>query len=209
MRKVETQTVTGHQRTCLLYMIAQNHTQGFLQQMGGTVVLAGVDPVLLIHGQGYLVAHLEHTALHGSHMADLAAQQMDHIFYLKLCVRQGNRSDVRLLSAHGGIERGLVHENRCVLALGDGLYHSLLGGEHRDGRLVNQVVITHKDRSHGRVDLLVYGSVCAHIVCRLPGAAGFLSLHIHGSLEAFLIHQEALLLQDLFCQIQRESIRII
>ena len=112
--------------------------------MGSTVILAGVDPVLLIDSQCHLVSHFKHTAGNGSHMADLAAQQMDHIFYLKLCIRQGNRSDICLLSAHGCIERRLIYKDGCILTLGDGLYHSFLRCQHADRRFANQVVISDK-----------------------------------------------------------------
>ena len=45
MGKVKAQPVRCHKRTLLLYMGTQNRFQGFLQKMGGTVVLTGIRTV--------------------------------------------------------------------------------------------------------------------------------------------------------------------
>ena len=46
MGEVKTETSRIHVGTGLLHMIAKHHAQGFLEQMGGAVILAGQLAVL-------------------------------------------------------------------------------------------------------------------------------------------------------------------
>ena len=71
------------------------------------------------------------------------------------------------------------------------------------------MIIAYKLSSNRGIDLVIYCSICAHVVCYFTGITGLFPLLIHSSLEAILVYLVSLFLQDLFCQIQRESISII
>ena len=60
-----------------------------------------------------------------------------------------------------------------------------------------------------RIDLVIYRSVCSHIVGGLTGTSCFRTLLFHCCTEAFLVHAAAFLLEDLFGQIQREAVGIV
>ena len=74
---------------------------------------------------------------------------------------------------------------------------------------MDQMVISHEFCGDCRVDGLVNGHICAHIVGGLSGLSGFFLLLLHAGGKALFIHLEGPFLQDLLCKIQREAVGII
>ena len=56
---------------------------------------------------------------------------------------------------------------------------------------------------------IVDRSVSAHVVCGFARSPGPFSLFLHAGSKCILIHGISLFFQDLFCQIQRESIGVV
>ena len=177
--------------------------------MRGTVVLTGTAPSSGIYGQRHGVAHLEHTAGHFAHMAHLAAQKLNRILHLEHTVIRGDAAGIAFLSAHGGIERRPLHDHRTNFAVCQRFHQLRLRGQYRHLRVKSQIIISHKFRCNSRIDGLIHRHVRPHIVGRLAGLAGLVLLLLHTCLKAVLIHRKALFLQDLPCQIQRESVSVI
>ena len=209
MREVKTETIRCNQRALLLYMAAQHRLQRLLQQMGRAMVLAGVCVLLRCHLQGYLIGYLEHTLGHTSHMANLAAAELDGILYLELAVLGTDHTGITLLTAHGSVERGLLYENGSALAVGQRLCQLAVGGQYGNLGLCGQAVIAYKGRSHLRIDLIVHGSVCAHVVGHRAGLSCLDTLLLHGCLKTILVYGKSLFFQDLLGQVYREAIGII
>ena len=65
-------------------------------------------------------------------MTYLSAQKLHRILHLKAAVPGGNRAGIPALSAHGGIEGGLVHDDSARLPVSQSLHQLLLGGQNRD-----------------------------------------------------------------------------
>ena len=115
MSKVKPESSRSHQRTFLFYMRTQYLFQCFLQQMGSTVILAGILSGSLIHSQLYCIAGADHTGNHGSHMTVFAAAQLDGLFYHKGAVFCGDHTGISFLTTHGGIERSLFYKDGSLL----------------------------------------------------------------------------------------------
>ena len=182
-------------------MFAQHFPQSFLQKMGCAVVLAGTHPARLIHVERCPVAGLQHTLCHSADMAHLAAEQFYGIFYFEFSLCGGDHAVVSRLSAHGGVERRLLHKDRAHFAVRQRIHDLCLRRHHRDLRVVHQPVISHKLCCDGRIDGLIDRGVRAHIICHFAGSAGLLLLLLHAALKALFLHGEAFLLQNFLCQI--------
>ena len=76
--------------------------------------------------------HPEHSSHHAAHVAHLTALKGDGVLHLELAVRALDHAGVRLLAAHGGVERGLLHHDGACLAVGEGLHQLRLRGEGRN-----------------------------------------------------------------------------
>ena len=126
MRKVETQTVCRYKRTSLFHVASQYQTQCLLEQVGCTVILAGLDTVLRIYLQGNGIAHLEHALRHPAYMTDLSSLEMDDILYGKFTMRSDDRAGISLLAAHGCVERRHIRNDGALQAIGQ-RFHNLVG----------------------------------------------------------------------------------
>ena len=142
-------------------------------------------------------------------MADLSALKVNGVLNLELAVFIGNDTLIALLAAHGAIESGFICDNGSGLAVCKRLYKLLLCSQNGNLRIHAQLVIAYEFRGNSRIDGLVYGHVCTHVVGCLAGLAGLVLLLLHGSIKAFLINAAALFLQDLSCQIQREAVGVV
>ena len=209
MGKVKTESVFCHKGARLLYVSAENRAQGLVKQVCGRVVSGRELSVLLIHGERHLIAYLEHSLCDSSHMAYLASLELDCILYLKGAVLCGDHADICLLSAHGGVEGGFLHNNRSVLSVRQSLHKLVLRGEYGDLRLMHQPVVPHKLCGDSRIDGLVNRHVCSHIVCGLSGCPGRILLLLHAGSKALLVYGEVSLLQNLLGQIHREAVGVI
>ncbi len=209
MRKVKAQTVRRHQRSLLLHMIAQHQLQRLLQQMGRAVIPAGIRAPCAVHLQGHQISRLDQAGIHMSHMAHLAAQEPDGVFHNEHRIAAEDRSLISLLPAHGGIKRRLFHEDGTHLAFRQSFRQFRIRRQHRHLRRLLQTVIAHELRRHGGVDLIIDRGIRAHVIGHLMGLLRQTPLLFHTRPEAVLIDIITFFLQDLFCQIQRESIGIV
>ena len=86
--------------------------------MGSTVILAGVDPVLLIDSQCHLAPHFKHTAGNGS-LHDRSCRPVDGSYlYLKSLHPKCDLTNITLLSTHGCIEWRLIYKDGSSLSIG-------------------------------------------------------------------------------------------
>ncbi len=190
-------------------MAAQHFPQRLLQKMGRTVILAGVPSSCGIHCQNCGIAHLDTAFRHPADMSHLAAQQFDGVLYLKFPVSRGNHTDIALLTAHGGIERGLLHDHRADLVFRKLIHQLRLCGKHRDSGIICQIVIANKLRANGGINGLIHRHVRAHVIRHFTRFARLVFLLLHTRRKAFLVHRKALLLQNLSGQVEWETKRII
>ena len=206
--EVETEPVGLHQGTGLMDMVAQDLAQGGVQQMGGGVGphdgLAAAGVHLSLDG----VPQLEHAAgqLAGVHI--LAALVLLHIRDLEDRAARAQRAVVGGLTAHLGVEGGLVqHDN--------GLHagHQLLSllifhhNGHDPGVGDGQRVIAHE---LGLGDLLAeLHAGPAQIAQGLPGLPGPLALLVHLLVELRLVQLHALLLHHLQGQVHGEAVGVV
>ena len=136
MAEIETQSVSVYKGAFLLHMGAKHAAQGFLEKMGGAVIFTGIASVFLIYLKRHLISDLQHPFYHASDMAHLAAEKLNGVLHLKFAVRAGNDSIVAALSAHGGVKRRLLHDNRARLAVGQCTDQLRFRGEHRNFRII-------------------------------------------------------------------------
>ena len=209
MGEVKAQAGGGYQRTFLLHVGAQNGLQSLLQQMGGTVVLAGVRAACRIHLKGHLVIYGNHAGFHHAHMAVFSAPQMDGILHTEQAVFGADHAGIAFLSAHGGIEGSLLHENGSPLSFHQSIHQLIFCGKHRYLGSILQSVVTGKFGGDRHVNLIVDRGVRTHVVGHLTALSGAGPLYLHLLFEAFFIDGIALLLQNLLGQIHGESIGII
>ena len=209
MGEVETSTLSVLIGTGLLHMAAQHLSERFLQQVCCTVVLTGAVPPGTVHRQSHLIAYLEHALCHPTYMSHFAAKEFHGILYLKFAVRRGDNTQVSFLSAHGSIEGCLLHDHRTYFTVRQRFHQLRLRGEHRHLRFKGQSIISYKLSRNRRIDGLIYRHIRSHIVGRLAGFASLVLLFLHTCLKSVLVHRESILLQDLLCQVERETVRII
>ena len=69
-------------------------------------------------------------------------------------------------------------------------------------------IIADKSGCQGCVELLV-DIIASHVVCSFAGTSRCLSLNLHCLMETILIDGESLVIKDLLCQVDRESVGII
>ena len=104
-------------------MLSKNHSQRFLKQMSCTVILLCGTARRLADLHCNSFTDRKHTAGHITYMANLSALQMNRILYYKTAARAGNHTSIASLSAHSGIKRRFLHQNRSVLSICQRLYN--------------------------------------------------------------------------------------
>ena len=106
MGEIKAQMMGTHQRTLLLHMLTQYGTQGFVQQMGGSMVAGGVLPA----GNIDLGNHRTRQDLSAGYCSDMDKEipALDHITHFHLKVVIVDLSGISHLSARLSVERGLV-----------------------------------------------------------------------------------------------------
>ena len=142
-------------------------------------------------------------------MAHLAAAQLNGVLYNEPGISQLDHAFIAFLSAHGSVERSLLHKYGSLLVLCQCLHDLCICGENCDLGLMGQIVISHKLSCDFRVYFIIYGSISSHIIGHFAGLSGLFPLFFHGCFETSLINSDPFFFQDLLCQIQRESIGII
>ena len=167
--------------------------------MGSTVVLTGIAAVLGIHLQGYGIAHFNHPSGHLTNMTDFLTGKFYCILYFKLSFRSGNHTDVCILTTHGRVEGGLLHDNGSHLTIRQGFHQLCFGGQYTYSGVMHQSVIAYEYGSDGRVNGLVYGHISPHVIRYLTGLSCRLSLIQHSFLKAFLIQSHSTFFQNLPC----------
>ena len=207
--EVKPQSLAVHIGTGLLHMSAQHLSQCFLQQMGSAVVLTGSRTVSVVYGKSRHIPRLNHAPCNRTDMPYLAAHKLHGILHFKAAVRRGNHTDIRILAAHGGIERCLLHNNRTHIPVGQRLHQFRLRGQHRNLGIVLQPVIPYKFGSDLRSNGFIHGHIGSHIISHFTSLSRRLLLLLHTEVKAFLVNGKALFFQNLSGQIHGETIGII
>ena len=190
-------------------MRTKNCFQGFLKQMGCTVVLAGICTACRTNFQCHSFTFGNHTGFHRSYMTVFAAAKLDGVFYTKYTVFCRDHTFITFLTTHGSIEWSMFYENRSALAFHQRIYNLCIGCHNSYFGSIFQFIITCKFCCYGSIDLIVYSCICSHIIGHFTGCTGTLSLSIHLCFKAIFVDLVSLFFQNLFCQIHRESISII
>ena len=142
-------------------------------------------------------------------MTVFAATKFDGIFYTEYTVCSGDHTGVTFLSTHGSVERCLFYKDGSFLTFHQGIHDLCLCGQNSYFGGSFQFVISVKFGCDIAVDLIVYSCICAHIVADCTAFSCTFSLHFHLFFEAVLINSVSFFFQNLFRQIDWESIRII
>ena len=209
MTEVKAQTLGVHIGAGLFHMITQHFAQRLLQQMRSTVIAGRRSTAGRIDLHLDRIAQTENTFSDIADVADLFALQLDRVFYHKLtAVQLQDTAGIALLAAHGGVERCRFGEDRALVAFSQ-LADDLVRGQRCDHGFAPQLGIAGEFTVQIGRQFLVHRHISAHVVGPLAGAAGRLLLDLHGLREAVIIHGEALFLQDLLGQIQREAVGIV
>ena len=193
---------------CLVDMVAQHLPQGRLQQVGGGVVAGDGPAVFLVHLGGQGVAHADIAAFQHAGVDKVALGGLFHIQHAEGAVIAGQDAVVSHLAAHLGVEGGLVQDDKdAFLGLvvgGDAVGQGLLvrQGHHHTG--VGQGVVAGKDGGGGVQRAEQVGAPARDVLLQPLGARTLLLLG-HLSVEAFLVHFQALLGRDLAGQVQGEA----
>ena len=206
--KVEAQAIRLHQRASLMHMVAQHLHQRRVQQMGGAVGAADGGAAVGVDGRRHTVAHGHAAAEQLAVVHELAALVLLHIADHELHAVAGDHAVVGHLTAHFGVEGGLV-QHQDGLHTGHDLVHQLaLGHDTQHLRAVYRVaVIAHE--LCGRHVLAELHAGPAQVAQRLAGFAGTLLLLGHQGLEGILVHSHALLGGHLGRQVDGEAERIV
>ena len=125
-------------------------------------------------------------------------------------------ADIADLSAHGGIERCLICDDRCAHAVCD-CFRDLIGlpavfvkrRERDDLAVLGQLVIAVEFGIAGCVHLIVDSRLLAAHGSLDPASFGFLAGFRSGLLKALDIHGKAVLHKDVLCGVDRESVCIV
>ena len=162
-----------------------------------------------INGKSYGITYGKHTALHYTNMADFATLKLNSIGYGKYRTVLCNLSQIRNLTTHGCIERGLINDYGCILACNHFLYDFGLGGENGNLGSCACLIISDKGTGHSRIDFIVNRSVRTHIVGNRTGISSGLLLYFHRLLKAVHIYGKALFCKDFLGQVNREAVGIV
>ena len=142
-------------------------------------------------------------------MAVFSAAEFDGIFYFEYTICSFDDTAVAFLTAHGSVERSFLYENGSLLAFHQRFCNLSLCRQNGYFGGILQMIVSGKLSCYGRVDLIVNGCISTHVVCYFTARSCTLSLLFHCCMETVLVDAVALLLEDLFGQIQRESVGIV
>jgi len=193
--EVEAQAVGSHQGALLADAVAQDLTQGVVQQMGGRVVPLDLQASVPIHpGQDPLAGFQGPGALGVQAVEDdvLAASGVGHP---DLTVRCHEHPGVAHLATHLGVEGSPVQDDRPLVALAE---------RGRHGGLVLQQVVA-CEQGGLQVELLVLGQLGdLHL-----GGSGSGPLLLHARLEAGLVDGKTAFAGHDLGQVQWEAVGVI
>ena len=164
MCKVKTQSGWRNQRTFLFYMASQYRLQCFLKQMRCAVVLAGILSLLICYFQSHFIALGKHTGNHMTYMTVFSTTKLNGIFYLELTILSIDHTCVTFLSTHGSIEWCLCCKYCSLLTFYQRIYQFSFRSKHCDLRLIFQGGVSGKLCSDRYIDLIVYSSICTHVI---------------------------------------------
>src|SRR5712692_10185743 len=113
--KVEAQPFRLNQRTALLHLCPQQVSQGFVQQMGGTVVAYRIFTALLNHIGLYSIAHAQVALAHFSIVNDQAFEGTARILYMKDTNQPANVALIAYLTTAFSIKWGCIQHQQGPL----------------------------------------------------------------------------------------------
>ena len=206
--KVEAQTIRLHQRAGLMDVVAQHLLQRGIQQVGGGVGAAHGAAALRIDGGGNAVAHMEGAPQQLAVVHILAALVLLDVGHHKLRAVGGDDAVVGHLTAHLGVERGLIQHHDGVHAADDLLHQLPIGHDGQHIGVVQLVILVAGKHGGGHILAELHAGP-AQIAQRLAGLAGALLLLGHQGLEGRLVHGHALLGHHLRRQVDGEAEGIV
>ena len=144
-----------------------------------------------------------------TYMTVFSTTKLNGIFYLELTILSIDHTCVTFLSTHGSIEWCLCCKYSSLLTFYQRIYQFCLRSKYRNLGFVFQSSVSGKLCSDRYIDLIVYSSICSHVIGHFTAFTGTFSLCIHLSLETGFINLISFFFQNLFGQIHWESISII
>ncbi len=201
--EVEAHMLLVYQLAGLLHMAAQHLAQSGLQQVGGSVVAHGVEPLGLLHLGGNRVS------LAQGALADLDPVEEDPLVPGDVNHVYGEALGFQLAAVSGlaaalAVEGGAVQDHGHLGPLSGGFDPLAVLDDGQHLGLAGKLGIANELGGGQAVDCpaLPLPGVGSGV---FPGGAGPLLLLAHQLLEAFLVHQHTPLGQDLLGQVQGEA----
>ncbi len=189
-------------------MVPQHLPKGLVQQVGGGVGAHDGHAAFLVDLGPHGVAHLEHALRHPAVVHIFAALVLLHIGDLKASLVRENHAVVGHLSAHLGVEGGLVQHHNALHA-----GHQLLGQlvlhhqGHHLGVLDGGILVARKLRLGHVLAELHPGP--AQVAQGLPGLPRPLTLLLHQLFELVPVQLHPLLLHHLQGQVHGEAVGVV
>ena len=182
--------------------------------MGCRMVSCRKISYLFVYGKMHFLRNRELSFFHNTEMCNLPSLKMNGFIHKEKSVVSADLSLVSLLSAHCPVERCPIR-NDCRLLprsnlLTDTAFSFLIGKKYERFYcgIFFQRIISVKRRANARIQFLV-NIIASHIIGRFSCRSGSVSLYLHRLMKGFFIEIHFRILQNLFCQIQGETVGII
>ena len=205
--EVEAQPVRLHQGARLVHVVAQDLLQRGIQQMGGAVGPADGLAALGVDGGGDGVAHLQNALFYHAAVEELAALVLLDVLHLQEAAGAADDAVVGHLTAHLGVEGGLVQDYRGLGPGGHLVPQLALGHDGKDLAIRLAAVIAQEGGGGHLLAELDAGP--AQVAQGLPGLPGTDALLLHHLVEAIPVHGHAFLLGHLHGQVHGEAVGIV
>ena len=193
VREVETQRVGAHERTLLLYMVAQHLLQCIVQQVGCRMVGSRCITLVCIYTSHELSRWVFGQLLDDVYALVVLALGVDNLDSLVLVHQY---TAVTYLSTHLSVERSGIEHQFIELVLF--LCHLAIA---QDMAVVFCIVVAHE---------LLFASLQFYPVAVFNGSSvtGTLLLFLHLHVELLFIYREAVLATNQLCQVEGESVGV-
>ena len=188
-------------------MVAQHRLQRLLQQMGRGVGTHDGLAALHVNGSDHDVVHLDGTGDHPAVMQILAALVLLDVGHHETAVAHEDHAVVGDLTAHFGVEGGLVQNNDALFAAGNGA-GDLIAHAHSQNLGV-AVILGVADKGGGGVVQPQVDACPGQIAQRLPGFPGANLLLLHQLGKCRLVQGHILVSHHFQGQVNGEAVGIV